>query len=316
MEQDTELVYTILRALRQSLPSTVAVSAKIRLPPTSHSDPMTMKPDSDDGIDITTLRTRIRRLLDTGIDFLTIHGRTVHENKTLVRACHVDAIALAIQEAQSYRPGFPVIANGGIESYDDVQRIQRTTGAAAIMSSEALLERPNVFTVNSSNVTPRRLLHQQFGFCHDYINWCQQYPPVPGSMGLVGGSFNVVRGHLFKFLHRYLQEQVDLRDRLASAQQTTSLCHAQELIHELYHRYESLSDTDLAALRSADVASSSWYRRHWGARDDDREYQLGTGAAGNPLSQLALDERKAVLKERIAYMQSKRLEKKKVKVSV
>lgn len=60
IEDDEELVCTILKDLRQSLPSDVAVSAKIRIPP-NHD----------------LLEDRILKLMDTGIDFLTVHGQNL-----------------------------------------------------------------------------------------------------------------------------------------------------------------------------------------------------------------------------------------------
>ena len=45
-----------------------------------------------------------------------------------------------------------MIANGGVASYSDAEACLEQTGAAAIMSSEALLENPALFC---SNVDPR-----------------------------------------------------------------------------------------------------------------------------------------------------------------
>ncbi len=39
----------------------------------------------------------------------------------------------------------PVVANGGIETGADAERLLRETGADAVMSSEALLENPGLF---------------------------------------------------------------------------------------------------------------------------------------------------------------------------
>lgn len=47
----------------------------------------------------------------------------------------------------------PVIANGGIENMDDVIRCLEVTGAAGVMSSEAILENPGLFTKNFDKVT-------------------------------------------------------------------------------------------------------------------------------------------------------------------
>jgi tRNA-dihydrouridine synthase len=59
-------------------------------------------------------KSRIAKLVDSGIDFLTIHGGTLKENKVTVGPCHLDKIRLAIDTARAIRPDFPVIANGGI----------------------------------------------------------------------------------------------------------------------------------------------------------------------------------------------------------
>ena len=44
--------------------------------------------------------------------------------------------------------GIPVIANGGIGCREDVEACSEQTGAAAVMSSEGLLENPALFCSN------------------------------------------------------------------------------------------------------------------------------------------------------------------------
>jgi tRNA-dihydrouridine synthase len=290
IEQEEDLVYRVLHALRNELPESTAVSAKIRLPA-----------NGDDVV----LRERIHRFLDTGIDYLTIHGRTLHENKTKVGPCNWDKLALAIKEANLYRPGFPVVANGGVELFSDVSKLQESTGAAAIMSSEALLERPNVFSVDSSQFEPRLVLEQQFQFARDYLSWCRLYPPLPGVLGHVGGSCNMARGHLFKFLHRYLTEQPDMRERLASHHLIT-LAHLESFVSELYERYEGRSDEELA--RSGHV-DASWYRRHWSSRDMVHQRSINSVSPASTVSVTSLKDRKDEMKLRIAKLKVRRLEK-------
>ena len=136
-ESNFDTVCDILQALSnyirlESKSPTTVISAKIRLP-----------------IDDETLtQIRIPKLLETGISFLTIHGRTIHENKQHAGPCHISRIRLAIETAHNIIPNFPIIANGGIESYCDAVRLQQETNATATMSSEALLETPNVFCSN------------------------------------------------------------------------------------------------------------------------------------------------------------------------
>jgi tRNA-dihydrouridine synthase 1 len=302
MEQEQDTVIRILSALRQAVPATVAVSAKIRLPLT------------DD-----LLVERIPRLLDTGIDFLTVHGRTLYENKTKVAACHVDRLRLAVETAQKHTPQFPVVANGGVEHYADVDRLRRDTGAAAVMSSEALLERPNLFAVDSSAFGPRQVLDQQFQFARDYLAWCQLYPPLPGVVGTTHGSFNIIKGHLFKFLHRYLQEHPDARDRLSDHKHMTNIQQAHTLLDELYARYNGQSDEDMSSLSSSSLlTSTSWYRRHWKAIATRRVHQrpvLVSSDLGMGQEEVALpsvEDRKRMAKQRIAKLQAHKLDKQQV----
>jgi tRNA-dihydrouridine synthase len=292
MERDTDLVCRILSQLRKDLPPYVSLSAKVRLP-----------------VDDSTLRDRIPRLIDTGVNFMTIHGRTLEENKTKVRACHLDRIRLAVEIAHQHQPGFMIVANGGVESFSDVARVQKETGAVAVMSSEALLESPNIFAKDSSALSRRQLLEQQFSFAREYLLWCRAYPPLPVALGHDGGSFNVARGHLFKFLHRYLQEHADLRDRLASNQLRT-VRQATELIDALHQRYQGLTDDDLSRCKSS-LVNSSWYRRHWDAKENLRVHQRHgnpSQVAGSavPSDILSLEQRKQAIRKRIAHLRDLR----------
>jgi len=253
MERDVDLVCNILASLRNSVPESTTVSAKIRLP-------------TDDD----TLRYRIPKLVKTGINFLTIHGRTIHENKTKAGAAHVDRIKLAIETAHGIHPDLPVIANGGMETHEDIVSIMETTGASAAMSSEALLEIPNIFSSASVDLTPRERLAQQISFATEYLDICANVgPPLPGVLGK-GGSFNIIRGHLFKFLYRYLNESIDLRDRLGGDRNLQTIGQAKDLVDELGERYAKLSDDELLQCESS-AHDSSWYRRH--RKNDRRVHQ-------------------------------------------
>ena len=276
MEQDSDKVFHILESLRRELPEHITVSNKIRLPTSDR-----------------VLRERVLRLVDTGIDFLTIHGRTLKENKTNVRHCHFDRIKLAIDTIHEVHPEFPVCSNGGIEYRSDIASIIDTTGAAAIMSSEALLETPNVFQVDISQLSPREILAQQLSFARDYLQWCRLFPPLPGVLGHAGGCFNVCRGHLFKILYRYLNENTDLRDQLAS-HKTQTLQHAYDIVDELDRRYCLRSDSEFLSLRSSN-SDSSWYRRH---RSPSNIIDCQTAQANSSTDALAMNPQLLSVKER------------------
>ena len=294
MEEDDRLVCSILSALREALPSSVAVSTKIRLP-----------------LDDETLQDRIPRLVGTGIDFMTIHGRTLLENKTKVGAVHKSRIRLAVDAAHRVKKNFPVVANGGMESYRDVQEILIATGAVAAMSSEALLETPNIFMPESVDLEPKERMEQQFSFAREYLSICASVaPPLPGVLGASrykGGSCIVAKGHILKFLHRFLQEHPDLRDRLADDPSLCTVAQAQSLVEQLYQRYADLSLEELSCVSSSS-SESSWYRRHRkpGRRVHQKEVQIGSTMDSSP--EESIEERKRRTKERIQILRSQNME--------
>mmetsp|Transcript_32419 Transcript_32419/g.76256 ORF Transcript_32419/g.76256 Transcript_32419/m.76256 type:complete len:553 (+) Transcript_32419:151-1809(+) len=297
MERDSELVNDILAGLRKNLPSEVSVSAKIRLP-----------------LDDDTLRERIPRLLDTGIDFLTVHGRTLKENKAKAKGAHIDRVRLAVEIAHKLDPSFPVIANGGMENYDDIQSILESTGASAAMSSEALLETPDLFMKESmDNIgTPEERFQRQGSFAKNYLDVCTRVgPPLPGVLGK-SGSFNIVRGHLFKFLHRYINsDHQDLRDKLAANGETCmrTLGEARGLIQELESRYDNLSEDEWKDLSSSSP-TSSWYRRHRqpDRRVHERSIRGVSYASSNGNSSMSVEDRKREIKERLAKMKARKVQ--------
>jgi tRNA-dihydrouridine synthase len=295
MERDSKKVAEVLKALRKNLPPEVCVSAKIRLP-------------MDDD---TLVNDRIPRLMESGISFLTVHGRTLKENKTKVEAAHVDRIQLAVKTAHELDPSFPVIANGGMEHYDDVHQILQTTGASAAMSSEALLETPDLFRKESmvTDEPPQERFKKQLAFARNYLDVCTRVgPPLPGVLGFnKGGSFNVVRGHLFKFLHRYInKEHPDLRDKLAANGLSTmrTLGEARSLIDELESRYQNLSPKEWGELESSSPLSS-WYRRH---RQPDRRVHVRREHSSAETRESSAEDRKREIRERLAKMKARKSE--------
>jgi tRNA-dihydrouridine synthase len=326
MENHPNTACQILKALRQTLPTHILVSAKIRLPynPTQQVE-------------------RLQRLCDTGIDFITIHGRDYTENKTTVKHIQLSRLIHAVQTIQEYsHDRIPVIVNGGIELASDAIYLQQVTGAAAIMSSEALLERPDLFGeihnamssspsslsqeeqyVSSSaspsqvsTITPAQRFDKQIQLGLDYIRWCYYAPPLSFGLGQQGGSFNVVRGHLFKLLYRYLNDPMnyDLRTTLGDGSQTQRLDQAQALIDTLQERYASYTTMDWELLSSSQYPESTWYRRHRSAsslvheriqpnayRDDNDTTTTQTTSLLDTTKTLyiSVEERKRRIRERI-----------------
>ncbi len=90
-------------------------------------------------------------LVNAGASALTIHGRTRDEKGQLVREADWDMIR-RIKKHFSERPvPIPIIANGGIESLDDIYRCIDVSGVDGVMTSEAVLENPALFARNLSS---------------------------------------------------------------------------------------------------------------------------------------------------------------------
>ena len=294
-EEEPEVYCSVLAKMRRTLPPAVGVSAKIRLP-----------------VDATQLKDRIERIVDTGVDLITVHGRTLRENKTKVKEANWDAIALAAQIARecSGNSDFPIVANGGIEYGSDVQKCLDHTGANAVMSSESLLENPALFATtgpyaaDDTKLTPRQLFDRQLNLVHEYLDLCTLYPPVPGSLGRVGGSYNVVRSHVFKMIYRYLEERPDIRTKLAS-NSVVSIPATRKIVAELRASYDGLSDAEWEGCKSG-WTGSSWYRRH---RDAATRVHRRGGHASNAgsLSELAsVEEKKRIMKERLRKLKEQK----------
>ena len=302
MERHPDDVYAILSALRSALPSHVAVSAKIRLP-------------RDPAVQV----DRIRRLCDTGLTFLTVHGRDYTENKATVGPVHVQRLAEAVQTAQEYA-NVPVIVNGGMETRADIVRLLRQTGAAAVMAAEALLERPMLFaTTSTMQHQPRAAaatrFDEQWHASSTYLDWSRYAPPVPGVHGGDRGSYNIVRSHLFKFLYPYLvlddHMNIDLRDALASTTTNTDrsgvprLSDAHALLHTLRTRYDPPANIEVQewwqSLPSSQQPASSWYRRHWPPALTTAVAEP-TGATAVPVAAEMVEERKRNIRARIAHL--------------
>jgi len=241
----------------------------------------------------------MRRLIDCGVDLITVHGRTRFENKVLVGAANFDAVSQCVDIARSYSgdSAYPIISNGGIEFGGDIQQCLDKTNASGVMSSEGLLEFPGLFCPEEGDVaTAKGLLERQLGYADTYLDYATLFPPLPGSLGMKGGSFNVIRSHMFKYLHRYLEEQPDLRGMLGSNQDFNTIRQARELVSDLRSRYGNASEEQLQSMNSYSP-DSSWYRRH---RGQNSQSQTET------TPELSIEERKQQAKLRIMKMKEER----------
>ncbi|KAK2197244.1 bifunctional tRNA-dihydrouridine synthase [Babesia duncani] len=207
---DPDLVQEMIRRVTTEL--NVAVTCKMR------------KIDRDD------LQSTIRFCLgiqQSGCKAITLHGRHKSEKGQLIGHADWDAIKLV-----KARLDIPVIANGGIETLDDVERCMAYTGADAVMSSEAILERPDLFS---------GLENDALALYSEYLDICLEYPT----------SISCMRAHAFKMLHKYLDVHNDVRQALVIAETLQDFFKVHEQLKILIH--DTIDDSSY---------SNTWYRRH------------------------------------------------------
>lgn len=178
-------------------------------------------------------------LVNAGASALTIHGRRRDEKGQQVAACNWYMIGRIKEHFSKRSPPIPIIANGGIETFDDVLRCLEITKADAVMSSEAILENPALFIRNSSPHLEAEV--NVITLTEQYLELCQQHPVYHSK---------VMRSHVMKMLYRYHNENTEIRDMCSmghSIEDFVAVCKACRAFEESC---------------SADKQWVSWYARH------------------------------------------------------
>jgi tRNA-dihydrouridine synthase 1 len=174
---------------------------------------------------------------DAGASLLTVHGRLKEHNKHRVGTCNYHIIKKIKQTLQ-----IPVIANGGISTFKDVEMALELTGCDGVMSSESILEYAALFD-------PLK--------CHDLddltLEYLELYEKYPGE-----ADISHIRAHFFKFLYTGLQRHTDLRDRTGRSK---TLEEFKAIAAEMKERRKEES-----------VESKiGWYYRHWKSMGLDKD---------------------------------------------
>eukprot|EP00743_Colponemidia_sp_Colp-15_P001857 GILK01002025.1.p1 GENE.GILK01002025.1~~GILK01002025.1.p1 ORF type:complete len:402 (-),score=59.21 GILK01002025.1:191-1396(-) len=205
--EEPDLIREIVTLLVQNLK--VPVTCKIRL---LHN--------IDDTIKLA------RTIEAAGCSILTVHGRTKEQKGQYTGPVDYEGIR-RVREAVS----IPVFANGGIYEYSDIAKCLEQTGCQGVMSSEAILENPALFS--NRYVDPHQL-------AREYLDICETYMPP---------DIKFVKAHLFKILYQDLSAHEEVRQLLAMVHEFSAL---RSLVEELMSRRNE----------APPAPTKGWYFRH------------------------------------------------------
>ena len=194
-----------------------------------------------------------RAIQDCGVSMLTVHGRTIREANQFCGPANWDRIA-KIKQTLS----IPVIANGGIGCYADAINCLAHTGADGVMSSEALLENPKMFSEQGDYEFRNNYPRAQINTVKEFITEANSFTLPPGQ------EIPNIRGHLFKIMHRMVLAPLnqDLLKQLSSLDYV-KMC---EVVNVLEERLKSVDFDEERALNKGLLVPTGFYMRHRGPK--------------------------------------------------
>lgn len=227
--EEADLVCSMVSSMHAELE--VPVTCKIRL----------LKPGTED---LQSTLNFCYGIQAAGCSLITLHGRTKE-----MKGQHAGAADWEACKIVKNRIDIPLFVNGGIETFADVERCMAQTGCDGVMSSEALLETPSLFS-------GRRVL--QDDLTAEYLELAKVYD----------ARHSAVKAHLFRFLYAGLQVHTDIRGQLGAAKGLESISDVAAKLRARRATGKNASGGEEAAL--PDIGWYLRYRRPLGDRDQSR----------------------------------------------
>jgi tRNA-dihydrouridine synthase 4 len=124
----------------------------------------------------------VRQLEATGVSFITVHGRTCHMRSS-------DPVDLEAVKLVKETVSIPVLANGDVNSLDDMDLVVAKTGVDGVMSARGILANPAMFH-------PNRYATPPIAAVEEYVQHAMRYGPPT--------SFAIMHHHLQYMLEKHL----------------------------------------------------------------------------------------------------------------
>ena len=171
-----------------------------------------------------------KKLEELGINCLCIHGRTKEEIKEKIGKCNWDSIKII-----KLLLNIPIIANGGIEKFDDVIKCFDYTKCDCVMSGEKLLENPSFFSGEIYDID---------NIAIEYINLWKGF-----NLNYINDNLHIVRGHLFKMFYSAMQKEPKFNQMLAKSK------NLDDILNVCFQIKEMRKNDNLES-------KFGWYRRY------------------------------------------------------
>ncbi|KAI1791989.1 Dus-domain-containing protein [Ganoderma leucocontextum] len=257
LQDEWDLIYNLINSLHKNL--SIPVTAKFRV--------------------FSTVEKTVeyaKMLEGAGAQMLTCHGRTREQRGHRSGLADWEKIR-AVKEAVSV----PVVANGNVLFYTDIERCLAATGADAVMSAEGNLYNPALFQAAPSSSgsvasTSSAAEYEYFTGHHPRnTHLALEYLTIVKSQKTLTAP-SAVKGHLFKLLRPALAKYTDVRERLGRVrieradrdkEGGTAWDKYEEIVRELDERLErdieSASGKSLEELSPVDPATGFPVLPHW-----------------------------------------------------
>lgn len=202
LQDEWELIESIVKTLHAGLK--VPVTCKIRVFP-----------------DVEKTVKYAKMIESAGAQMLTVHGRLREQKGHHTGLADWSQIKRVVEAVS-----VPVIANGNILTLEDCERCMRETGAVGVMSAEAHLYNPALF---SGKIIP------VWDLVAEYLQITKEHP----------APLSFIRGHLFKMFRKCLDTFIEHRSKLGGAKTLEEVeSIAFDLADKLKFQFESLSSEE------------------------------------------------------------------------
>jgi len=237
-KEDGNALVDVVQSLVKEVGKEIPISVKVRILPTGVEDSLKL----------------YKRLVDAGASMLTIHGRNRMQKGLKTGKTDWDAIKRVVD---LFGDTIPILSNGGISNLDDVRECLDYTGVDGVMSSEAILEYPALFTdTNTEAVGGKRTGPDRLKLAKEYLQIAEKHPPELGGQG---NGIKCIRAHIHKFLHEDLSGRHDIRQEIA-------LTKDHDKLRKCFDDIEELNKKEGHSVENEGLA---WYMRHRIARRCD-----------------------------------------------